>query len=185
MIKDAINLAEEKMNKTIAVLKKELTSMKAGRANPSMLDRLEIEYYGTIVSIDQVANVSVPEPRILLIQPYDKGALKSIEKAILKSDLGLNPSNDGIVIRLIISELTEETRKNIVKVIKKTGEETKIAVRAIRKDCNDKIKGLKKQNEVTEDEMKKAEEDIQKMTDTFIREVDSILIAKEKEIMSV
>lgn len=185
MIKDAINLAEEKMNKTIAVLKKELTSMKAGRANPSMLDRLEIEYYGTIVSIDQVANVSVPEPRILLIQPYDKGSLKSIEKAILKSDLGLNPSNDGIVIRLIISELTEETRKNIVKVIKKTGEETKIAVRAIRKDCNDKIKGLKKQNEVTEDEMKKAEEDIQKMTDTFIREVDSILIAKEKEIMSV
>ena len=185
MIKDALNLADEKMNKTIAVLKKELTSMKAGRANPSMLDRLEIEYYGTIVSIDQVANVSVPEPRILLIQPYDKGALKSIEKAILKSDLGINPSNDGIVIRLVISELTEETRKNLVKLIKKTGEETKISIRSIRKDCNDKIKGLKKQSEVTEDEMKKAEDDIQKKTDNFIREVDSILISKEKEIMSV
>lgn len=185
MIKDIINNAEDKMNKTISVLRKELASMKAGRANPTILDRVEVEYYGSMVSINQVANVSAPEPRVILIQPWEKSSLKNIEKAILKSDLGLNPSNDGTVIRLIIPELTEETRKNLVKNVKKTGEDAKVAVRSIRRECNDKIKALKKNNEISEDDMKKAEDDIQKKTDNFIKEVDKVLDAKEKEIMSV
>jgi ribosome recycling factor len=185
MIKDIIHTAEEKMNKTITVLKKELASMKAGRANPTILDRVEVEYYGSMLPINQVANVSAPEPRIILIQPWEKNSLKTIEKAILKSDLGLTPSNDGTAIRLIIPELTEETRKNLVKNIKKAGEEAKVAVRAVRRDCNDKIKALKKNNEIPEDEMKKGEEDIQKRTDNFIKEIEKIIEAKEKEVMSV
>ena len=175
MIKEIINTADEKMNKTIAVLKKELASLKAGRANASMLDRIEVEYYGSMSPITQLAGVSVPEPRILLIQPYDKTSLKNIEKAIQKSDLGINPSNDGSVIRLIIPELTEETRKNIVKNIKKTGDEAKVAIRSIRRDCNDKIKTLKKNSEISEDDIKKGEEDIQKKTDATIKEIDKII----------
>jgi ribosome recycling factor len=185
MIKDIIHSTEEKMNKTISVLKKELASMKAGRANPTILDRVEVEYYGSMVPITQVANVSAPEPRIILIQPWEKSTLKAIEKAILKSDLGLTPSNDGTVIRLVIAELTEETRKNLVKTVKKTGEEAKVAVRSIRRDANDKIKALKKNNEISEDDLKKSEDDIQKKTDNFIKEIDKIIESKEKEIMSV
>jgi ribosome recycling factor len=185
MIKEIIHTAEEKMNKTIAVLKKDLSSMKAGRANPTILDRVEVEYYGSMLPINQVSNISAPEPRVILIQPWEKSSLKVIEKAILKSDLGLTPSNDGIAIRLIIPELTEETRKNLVKNIKKAGEEAKVAVRAIRRDSNDKIKAMKKNNEIPEDEMKKGEEDIQKRTDNFIKEIDKIIEAKEKEVMSV
>lgn len=185
MIKDIFKIADEKMQKTIAVLKKDLGSMKAGRANPAMLDKIEVEYYGTMTPVSQVGNISVPEPRILQIQPWDKTAIKAIEKAILKSDLGLNPSNDGTVIRLMIPELTEETRKNLVKTVKKNGEETKVAIRSIRRDCNEKIKNLKKGSEISEDEIKKAEEDIQKKTDNFIKEIDKILEEKEKEIMAV
>ncbi|PRR80258.1 Ribosome-recycling factor [Clostridium liquoris] len=185
MIKEIISIADEKMEKTINVLQKELASMKAGRATPAMLDKIEVEYYGSITPISQIASISVPESRILQIQPWDKTAIKAIEKAILKSDLGLNPNNDGTVIRLLIPELTEETRKNIVKTIKKTGEETKIAIRSIRRDCNDKIKALKKESDISEDEIKKAEEDIQKRTDNFIKEVDKILEVKEKEVMTV
>ena len=185
MIKEIVNIADEKMTKTIAVLKKELTSMKAGRANASMLDRIEVEYYGAMSPITQLACVSVPEPRILLIQPYDKTSLKNIEKAIQKSDLGINPSNDGSVIRLIIPELTEETRKNIVKNVKKTGDEAKVAIRSIRRDCNDKIKALKKNSEFSEDDIKKGEEDVQKITDATIREIDKIIEIKEREIMTV
>jgi ribosome recycling factor len=185
MIKDIIHNADEKMAKTISILKKELASMKAGRANPTILDRVEVEYYGSMVSINQVANVSAPEPRIILIQPWEKSSLKTIEKAILKSDLGLTPSNDGTVIRLIIPELTEETRKNLVKTVKKSGEEAKVAVRSIRRDCNDKIKALKKNSEISEDDMKKAEDDVQKRTDNCIKEIDKILEQKEKEIMTV
>lgn len=185
MIKDVIKVADEKMSKTINVLKKELASMKAGRANPAMLDKIEAEYYGTMTPINQLGNISIPEPRILAIQPWDKSAFKSIEKAILKSDLGINPSSDGEAIRLIIPELTEETRKSLVKNVKKTGEESKVAVRSIRRDCNDKIKSLKKDGEISEDELKKAEEDIQKKTDSFIKEIDKLLEAKEKEIMSI
>lgn len=185
MIKDIINAAEEKMNKTVIVLKKELASMKAGRANPTLLDRIEVEYYGSMMPINQVANISAPEPRIILIQPWEKSSLKTIEKAILKSDLGLTPSNDGTVIRLIIAELTEETRKNLVKNVKKTAEEAKVAIRSIRRDSNEKVKALKKNNEIPEDDLKKAEEDIQKKTDTFIKDIDKIIEIKETEIMSV
>ncbi|WP_454053508.1 ribosome recycling factor [Clostridium sp. Marseille-Q7071] len=185
MVKEIVKTTDEKMNKTISVLKNELSSMKAGRANPKMLDRIEIECYGSMMPLNQVAGVSAPEPRVLLIQPWDKGSIKEIEKAILKSDLGLNPSSDGSIIRLIIPELTEETRKNLVKSIKKVGEEAKVAVRAIRRDANDKIKALKKDNEISEDEAKKAEENIQKETDKFVKEIDKILQAKENEVMSV
>lgn len=185
MIKDTLKLADEKMNKTINVLKKELASMKAGRANPAMLDRIEAEYYGAVTPLNQLANISVPESRILVIQPWDKSSIKAIEKAILKSDLGINPSNDGEIIRLVIPELTEETRKNIVKNIKKLGEESKVAVRAIRRDCNDKIKALKKDSEVSEDEIKKGEDEIQKRTDNFIKEIDKMVETKEKEIMAI
>ncbi|MGL4731634.1 MAG: ribosome recycling factor [Clostridium sp.] len=185
MVKEIIKNADEKMNKTITVLKNELSTMKAGRANPKMLDRIEVECYGSLVPLNQVANISAPEPRVLLIQPWDKSSLKEIEKSILKSDLGLNPTSDGAVIRLIIPELTEETRKNLVKNIKKVGEDSKVAIRSIRRDANDKIKNLKKDNDITEDEAKKAEDNIQKETDKFVKEVDSIIIDKEKEVMSI
>lgn len=185
MIKDILKIAEEKMTKTISALKKDLASMKAGRANPAMLDRIEAEYYGAMTPLNQLANISIPEPRIIAIQPWDKGAFKAIEKAILKSDLGINPSSDGELIRLIIPELTEETRKNIVKNVKKSGEESKVAIRSIRRDCNDKIKALKKDSDISEDEIKKAEDDIQKRTDNFIKEIDKMVEAKEKEVMAI
>ncbi|APC40924.1 ribosome recycling factor [Clostridium estertheticum] len=185
MIKEIISIADEKMKKTIAVLKHELSSMKAGRANSAMLDRINVECYGSLVPLSQIANISAPEARVLLIQPWDKSSMKEIERAILKSDLGLNPSNDGISMRLIIPELTEETRKNLMKNIKKTGEEGKVAIRSIRRDANDKIKTLKKNSEISEDEVKKTEDIIQKETDKFIKEVDKIIDTKEKQIMSV
>ncbi len=185
MIKKIISIADEKMNKSISVLKHELASLKAGRANVSMLDRIRVESYGSLVPVSQVANVSSPEPRVLLIQPWDKASMKDIEKAILKSDLGLNPSNDGSAIRLMIPELTEETRKNLIKVVKKTGEEAKVAIRSIRRDANDKIKVLKKSSEITDDEAKKSEDIIQKETDKFIKELDKLIETKEKEIMLV
>ena len=177
--------AEEKMKKTIAVLKSDFSTMKAGRANPTMLDRIQLEYYGSMCPLNQVANISAPEPRVLVIQPWEKSTLKDVEKAILKSDLGINPSNDGTVIRLVVPELTEETRKNLVKNVKKTGEESKVAIRSIRRDANDKIKALKKDNDLSEDQIKKSEDDIQKKTDSFIKEVDMLVEAKEKEIMSI
>jgi ribosome recycling factor len=185
MVKEILTKAEEKMAKTIHVLKTELATMKAGRANPTILDRIEVEYYGSMVGINQVANVSAPEPRIILIQPWEKSSLKAIEKAILKSDLGLNPTNDGTVIRLLIAELTEETRKNLVKQVKKLGEDAKVAIRAIRREANDKIKALKKDGTLSEDDIKKHEDDIQKKTDNCIKEVDKIVEAKDKEIMSI
>lgn len=185
MVSDIINNAKDKMSKSISVLAEELGTMKAGRANPKILDKIEVEYYGSLTGLNQLANISVPEARIILIQPYDKTAIKEIEKAILKSDLGLNPSSDGAVIRLIIPELTEETRKELVKAVKKAGEDSKIAIRAIRRDANDKIKGLKKDGEITEDEVKSSEEKIQKQTDTFVTEVEKLVEQKEKEIMTV
>ncbi|WP_416176355.1 ribosome recycling factor [Clostridium sp.] len=185
MIKDVLKNADEKMKKTTEILKKELASMKAGRANVAMLDKIEAEYYGTNTPINQLCNISIPEPRVLSIQPWDKSAMKAIEKAILKSDLGINPSNDGEVIRLVVPELTEETRKKIVKNVKKTGENSKIAIRSIRRECNDKLKNMKKNNEITEDELKKAENDIQKKTDNFIKDIENIVAAKENEVMSI
>ncbi|WP_426349329.1 ribosome recycling factor [Alloiococcus sp. CFN-8] len=185
MVKEILSKADEKMKKSITVLKSDLASLKAGRANPTMLDRIEVEYYGSMMPINQVANISAPEPRILTIAPWEKSTLKAIEKAILKSDLGINPSNDGTIIRLVVPELTEETRKNLVKTVKKYGEETKVAVRSVRRDANDKVKALKKNSEISEDEEKKAEDDIQKVTDGHIKEIDKIVEAKEKEIMSI
>ncbi|OBR94736.1 MULTISPECIES: ribosome recycling factor [Clostridium] len=185
MIKDTLNKADGKMGKTIDALKSELASMKAGRASAALLDRIEAEYYGSMTPINQLGNISIPEPRVLCIQPWDKTALKAIEKAILKSDLGINPSNDGEVIRLVIPELTEETRKDIVKNVKKAGEDSKVAVRAIRRECNDNIKALKKENDISEDEIKKAEADVQKKTDDFIKKIDEIIRKKENEIMSL
>lgn len=185
MIKEVISSHEDKMKKSIEILKKELQSLKAGRANPSILDKLTVEYYGTPTHISQLANISTPDSRTLVIQPWDKSSTKDIEKAILKSDLGLNPNNDGQVIRLTIAELTEETRKNLVKVVKKHGEETKVAIRAIRRDANEKLKVLKKDGEHSEDDVKKTEDEIQKITDNFIKDIDKIIEVKEKEIMSV
>lgn len=185
MSKNIIKNAEEKMTKTISVLQVDLSTMKAGRANPTMLDRVQVEYYGSMCPITQVANVSAPEPRVLQITPWEQTILKDIEKAILTSDLGLNPSNDGTVIRLVIPELTEETRRNLVKNVKKAGEDSKVALRSIRRDANDKIKALKKDGELSEDEVKKAEDNIQKVTGKFVKEVDKLIEAKEKEIMSI
>ncbi|ERK30621.1 ribosome recycling factor [Clostridium intestinale] len=185
MIKDVIKSAEEKMSKSIKVLKSDLSTMKAGRANPTMLDRIEVDYYGSMCPLSQVASVSAPEPRLLMITPWEKSLLKDIEKAILKSDLGINPSNDGSVIRLLVPELTEETRRNLVKNVKKAGEDSKVAIRSIRRDGNDKFKSLKKDGDISEDEFKKAEDDIQKVTDSYVKEIDKIIADKEKEIMSI
>lgn len=184
-MQEVVNTIKNKMEKSIAVLKEDLGSMKAGRANVKMLDKVEAEYYGTPTSINQLANVSVPEARIILIQPYDKTSIKEIEKAILKSDLGINPSSDGSSIRLIIPELTAETRKELVKNVKKTGEEMKIVIRSIRRDANDKIKNMKKEGEITEDEVKSLEEKVQKETDKYVSEIEKLISSKEKEIMTV
>ena len=185
MIKEIINTAETKMQKTISVLNSDLSTMKAGRANPTMLDRIHVDYYGSQCQLSQVANISAPEPRILVITPWEKTLLKEIEKAILKSDLGINPSNDGSVIRLLVPELTEETRKRLVKNVKAVGEDAKIAIRSIRRDANEKIKALKKDGHISDDEVKKAEDGVQKKTDLFVKEIDGIIVAKEKEIMSI
>ncbi|MCR6515275.1 MAG: ribosome recycling factor [Clostridium sp.] len=185
MIKEIKKNAEDKMKKTIVSLEHELSTMKAGRANPTMLDRIQVEYYGSMCPLNQVANISAPEPRVLQITPWEAPLLKDIEKAILASDLGLNPSNDGAVIRLIIPELTEETRKNLVKNVKKAGENSKVAIRNIRKDANDKIKSLKKDSDLSEDQIKKGEDEIQKVTDKYVKDIDAAINAKEKEIMSI
>lgn len=185
MINEIVNNMDVKMKKTISVLIEELATMKAGRANPKMLDKIEAEYYGSVVPLNQLGNISVPEPRILMITPYDKTALKEIEKAILKSELGLNPNNDGNVIRLLIPELTEDTRKSLVKQIKKAGEDSKVALRSIRHDSMNKIKNLKKEKEITEDDAKDLEKDVQKEIDKFVKEIDKLVADKEKEVMTV
>lgn len=180
-----ISTLKDKMSKTIEVLKSDLATLKVGRANPNMLDRIEVEYYGSMTKLNQVANISTPESKIIMIQPWEKNILKDIEKAILKSDLGLTPNNDGSSIRLIIPEMTEETRKNTVKKVKKIGEDSKVAIRTIRREANDKVKSLKKDNEITEDDVKSLEDEIQKITDKFVKSIDSFVTDKEKEIMSI
>lgn len=182
---DAVELAKEKMGKTISVLKQELSGLRAGRANAQVLDRITADYYGTPTPINQMGNISAPEPRLLVIAPYDPGALKEIEKALQKSDLGINPSNNGKVIRLVFPELTEERRRDLVKVVKKKGEEAKVAIRSIRRDANETIKKQKKNGDITEDDQKIMEEDAQKATDASIKDIDKIIADKEKEIMEV
>ncbi len=179
------NIYEEKMNKTISVFEENLAEIRAGRANPAILNKITVDYYGVPTPINQVAGISVPEARMILIQPWDASILKEIEKEILKSDIGINPNNDGKVIRLTFPELNEERRKEIVKDIRKLAEEAKIAVRSIRRDAIDEAKELEKKSEITEDDLKKEEEDIQKLTDKKVEEIDMLLEKKEKEIMSI
>ena len=176
---------EEKMEKTISVFSEKLSEVRAGRANPAILNKIRIDYYGTQTPINQVAAISVPEARLIVIQPWDISVLKEIEKAILASDIGINPNNDGKVIRLAFPELNEERRKEIVKEIKKIAEEAKVAIRAIRRDGIDEAKAKQKNSEITEDELKSAETEIQKITDKNIEEIDKILENKETEIMSI
>ncbi|AXN40570.1 ribosome recycling factor [Peribacillus butanolivorans] len=185
MPKQVISNAKTKMEKAIGAYTRELASIRAGRANASLLDRISIDYYGSPTPINQVAGISVPEARLLVIQPYDKTVLGEIEKAILKSDLGLNPSNDGSIIRIAIPALTEERRKELVKVVKKEAEEAKIAVRNVRRDGNDDLKKLEKNGEITEDDLRGYADDIQKMTDGNITKIDEITKDKEKEILEV
>ena len=182
---EKIQVYETKMGKTIANLESEFGAPRAGRANPHVLDRLTVDYYGTPSPIQQVANVSVPEPRIIQIQPWESKMIKAIEKEILCSDLGINPTNDGKSIRLVFPELTEERRKELVKDIKKKGEAAKVAIRNIRRDANEMLKKLGKSDDVSEDEIKDLQEKVQKVTDKYIKEVDGLVEVKSKEILTV
>ncbi|MBD3918271.1 ribosome recycling factor [Paenibacillus sp. PR3] len=176
--------AEERMDKAIGALRRDLSTLRAGRATPALLDRIQVEYYGAMTPVNQLANINTPDTRTLLLQPWDKSSVAAIEKAIMKSDLGLTPSNDGSTIRLSIPPLTEERRSELVKLTKKFGEEAKIAIRNIRRDANDDIKKLEKST-ISEDESRRHQDDIQKSTDRFVAEVEKVLAAKEKEIMEV
>ena len=182
---ELIDEIKERMTKTLNVLKAELAGLRAGRANAQVLDRITVDYYGTMTPINQLGNISTPEPRMLIIALWDTKMIPAVEKAIQKSDLGINPANDGKIIRLVFPELTEERRKDLVKTVRKKGEESKVAIRNIRRDLNDQIKKQKKDSLITEDDQKKLEEKGQKATDEFIKEIDAILAAKEKEILSV
>ncbi|MFD0959514.1 ribosome recycling factor [Paenibacillus chungangensis] len=176
--------AEERMEKAISALKRDLATLRAGKASPSLLDRIQVEYYGAMTPLNQLANINTPDARTLFIQPWDKSSLGAIEKAILKSDIGLSPSNDGDVIRISVPPLTEERRSELVKSSKKYGEDAKVAIRNIRRDANDDVKKLEK-TDISEDESRRHQEDIQKSTDKFIAEVEKVISAKEKEIMEV
>lgn len=184
-MKEVIKKCEEKMTKTCENLDGEFSNIRAGRANQNLLNRIMVEYYGTPTPMQQVGNISVPEPRIIQINPWEKSLLKAIEKAILASDLGITPTNDGTSIRLVFPELTEERRKELVKDIKKKGEAAKVAVRNVRRDANDTLKKMEKSTDITEDERKEGEEKIQKMTDKYVAKIDKSVENKSKEIMTV
>lgn len=175
----------DKMQKTLEHLESEFASVRAGRANPHVLDKVKVDYYGTPTPIQQVGNLSVPEPRIIVIQPWEKSLLKEIEKAIQMSDIGINPTNDGSVIRLVFPELTEERRKELVKDVKKKGENDKVAIRNIRRDGNDAFKKLAKSDDISEDEIKQLEDELQKITDQFVKKIDELVDSKSKEILTV
>lgn len=182
---DIIETAQDKMNKTIAVLNRDLGSLRAGRANPKLLDRIMVDYYGTPTPINQMGTVSSPEPRLLVISLWDASMISAAEKAIQKSDLGINPSNDGKLIRLVFPELTEERRKELVKIVRKKAEESKVAIRSIRREANETIKKDCKDGTITEDDQKRLEEKAQKATDNAIKEIDRIASEKEKELLAV
>ena len=184
-MKEIQNKLQQQMEKTIEALKHEFSTIRAGRANAQMLDKIRVDYYGTPTPINQVGSISVPEPRTLMINPWDKSAMKDIETAIRNSDLGLNPTKDGEVIRLNVPALTEERRKELCKQAKKASEEFKVRLRNERRDANDKLKKLEKEGEITEDDLKKAQDNVQKMTDKYTKEVDVLLEVKEKDIMAV
>lgn len=184
-VKEIYTTHEEKMQKTLESLKKELAAIRTGRATPALLDRVQVDYYGTMTPINQVANISIPDPRSLLIQPWEKTMVAEIEKAIMKSDLGLTPNSDGAIIRLNLPQLTQERRAEFVKVANKKAEEARVAIRNIRRDANDLLKKVEKDKSVPEDELKKAQDEIQKLTDRYIKEADQMVGMKEKEIMEV
>lgn len=185
MTTEVINSSEDKLKKSLDALKKDYGTLRAGRATPSLLDKVMVDYYGTPTPVNQMANVTIPEPRIIMIKPYDKGTLKEIEKAIQKSDLGLNPNSDGVAIRLTIPQPTQERRKELVKVVNKKAEECKVAMRNIRRDANEAIKKLEKDKKITEDDRKDAQDKVQKLLDKYIKLVDSTKATKEKEVMEV
>lgn len=173
------------MEKTLQALRRELASLRAGRAAPSLLDKIEVEYYGTMTPLNQLSNISAPEPRLLVIQPWDKSAISAIEKALQKSELGITPTNDGDVIRISIPPLTEERRAELVRVVKKAGEEAKVSIRNIRRDANDEYKKMEKLGDLSEDEARRYQEEIQKLTDDFVKQIDEAVTSKEKDIMTV
>jgi len=185
MPKQVISTTKDRMTKAIQSYTRELASIRAGRASASLLDRITVDYYGAPTPVNQMAGITTPEARLLVIQPYDKSILSEIEKAILKSDLGLNPTNDGQIIRIAIPQLTEERRKELVKLVKKESEEAKVALRNIRRDANDSMKKLEKNGEITEDALRGYSDDVQKLTDEFIQKIDQITKDKEKEILEV
>ena len=184
-VKEILDASKEKMSKSVAVYQNEMTSLRAGRANPRLLDRIMVDYYGTPTPISQLASVAIPDSRTITIQPWDRGAFAGVEKAILKSDLGLTPVNDGKIIRISIPPLTEDRRKELGKLARKSGEEAKVAVRNVRRDANDQLKKLEKDKAISEDELKKATDDVQKLTDRYVAKVDEKCAAKEKEIMDL
>lgn len=185
MVNDILKALDERMDKAIGSVKGNFATIRAGRATPSLLDRIQVEYYGSTMPINQLANVSTPEPRMLVITPWDKSSLGEIERAIIKSDLGMMPTNDGSVIRLAIPQLTEQRRQELVKQVKKLAEDGRIAVRNIRRDVNDDVKKLEKSGDISEDDSRRAQEKIQTVTDRFIGEIDKLLTAKEQEILEV
>ena len=184
-MQESLQVYEDKMNKTLEVLESDYMTIRAGRANPHVLDKIKVDYYGTPTPLQQVGNINVPEARMIIIQPWEKSLLKAIEKAILTSELGINPTNDGSVIRLVFPELTEERRKELVKDVKKKGEAAKVAVRKIRRDANDFFKKQQKADEISEDDLAEAEDDIQKLTDKMIGKIDKAIEAKSKELLTV
>lgn len=185
MTKQVIEQAKDKMSKAIQALSRELATIRAGRANASLLDKVVVDYYGAPTPVNQLASISVPEARLLVIQPYDKSVVGEVEKAILKSDLGLTPTSDGSVIRITIPPLTEERRKELVKLVRKEAEEAKVAVRNVRRDANEDLKKLEKNGEITEDDLRGYTEDVQKITDEHVKKIDDMVKKKEKEIMEV
>ena len=185
MTKEILANAKDKMEKSVSALSRQLASIRAGRANAGLLDRISVDYYGSPTPVNQIAGISVPEARLLVIQPYDKSALGDIEKAIMKSDLGITPTNDGNIIRLAIPALTEERRKELAKQVKKEAEDAKVAIRNVRRDANDDLKKAEKAGEITEDDLRGYGEDIQKLTDDFIAKVDAVAKDKEQELLEV
>jgi len=184
-MEDSYSEITAKMKKTTEVLSAQFDSVRAGRANPAVLDQIKVEYYGTPTPINQIAGIATPDPRSLAISPWDTSSLKLIEKAILESDLGINPQNDGKVIRLMFPQLTEERRKDLIKLVKKYAEESKVAIRNIRRDAIEKFKDQKKKSEITEDDLKNTEKDMQKLTDDYVKLIDELAAKKEKELMAI
>ncbi len=185
MVSDVLKETEERMRKSLEVFRRDMASIRAGRATPALLDKITVDYYGTATPLNQLANINVPEPRVLVIQPWDRSVIGAIEKAITKSDLGVTPVSDGAVVRITLPQLTEARRAELVKQVKKKGEEERVAIRNIRREGNDLLKQLEKDGEISEDESRRAQESIQKTTDRFIEEIDSIIEMKEKDIMEV